>query len=86
MLQLDLPLMIAGAKERGELESRVTRLVAELKEDKNVVLMWVAGRSVLQGRGSTVVLLAGGGDAGCLQHLDNGMLCLVSRLVQWTVR
>jgi hypothetical protein len=41
VLQLDLPRMIAGAKERGELESRVTRLVAELREDKNAILMWV---------------------------------------------
>lgn len=61
VLQLDLPLMIAGAKERGELESRVTRLVAELKEDKNVVLMWVAG-----GAGCRDVAAAG---------LDLGLVC-----------
>lgn len=39
VLQLDVGLLIAGAKERGELESRVTRLLAEAKEDGNVILM-----------------------------------------------
>jgi ATP-dependent Clp protease ATP-binding subunit ClpC len=32
-------LLIAGAKERGELENRVTRLIAESKEAGDVVLM-----------------------------------------------
>jgi ATP-dependent Clp protease ATP-binding subunit ClpA len=32
-------LLIAGAKERGELENRVTRLLAEAKEDRDVILM-----------------------------------------------
>lgn len=35
-------LLIAGAKERGELENRVTKLLAETKEAGDVVLMWVA--------------------------------------------
>jgi ATP-dependent Clp protease ATP-binding subunit ClpC len=39
VLQLDVGLLIAGAKERGELESRVTRLLAETQEDGNVILM-----------------------------------------------
>lgn len=28
-----------GAKERGELESRVTKLIAEVKEAANIILM-----------------------------------------------
>jgi hypothetical protein len=32
-------LLIAGAKERGELESRVTKLIQETREADNVVLM-----------------------------------------------
>ncbi|KAI8465710.1 MAG: ClpD chaperone, Hsp100 family [Monoraphidium minutum] len=39
ILQLDVGLLIAGAKERGELENRVTRLVAEAREAGDVVLM-----------------------------------------------
>ncbi|GBF97872.1 hypothetical protein Rsub_10227, partial [Raphidocelis subcapitata] len=39
VMQLDVGLLIAGAKERGELENRVTRLIAEAREDGNVVLM-----------------------------------------------
>ena len=36
---LDVGLLMAGAKERGELESRVTGLIAEIKEKGDVVLM-----------------------------------------------
>ena len=40
VLQLDVGLLIAGAKERGELESRVTRLMQEIREaGGNVILM-----------------------------------------------
>ncbi|KXZ46077.1 hypothetical protein GPECTOR_47g352 [Gonium pectorale] len=39
ILQLDVGLLIAGAKERGELESRVTKLIAEVKESGNIILM-----------------------------------------------
>jgi ATP-dependent Clp protease ATP-binding subunit ClpC len=63
VLQLDLPLMIAGAKERGELESRVTRLVAEVREDKDVVLMWVWRCA---GAGATGGGEEGDGLAACL--------------------
>ncbi len=39
VLQLDVGLMIAGAKERGELENRVTKLINECAESSDVVLM-----------------------------------------------
>ncbi|KAG2449289.1 hypothetical protein HYH02_005446 [Chlamydomonas schloesseri] len=39
ILQLDVGLLIAGAKERGELESRVTKLIAEIREAGNIILM-----------------------------------------------
>lgn len=39
VLQMDVSLLIAGAKERGELEQRMTKLTAEVKEDGNVILM-----------------------------------------------
>ena len=39
VVSLDVGLLMAGAKERGELESRVTGLIAEIKDRKDVVLM-----------------------------------------------
>ena len=46
VLQLDVGLLIAGAKERGELESRVTRLMQEIREaGGNVILMCVMMRA-----------------------------------------
>jgi len=39
VLSLDMGLLIAGAKERGELELRVTRLLAETREAGDVILM-----------------------------------------------
>ena len=39
LLQLDVGLMIAGAKERGELENRVTKLIAEMQRAGDVILM-----------------------------------------------
>ena len=39
VVSLDVGLLMAGAKERGELESRVTGLIAEIKERGDVVLM-----------------------------------------------
>ena len=42
-MQLDLGLLIAGAKERGELESRVTGLLSEIRAAGDVVLMCAPG-------------------------------------------
>ncbi|CAD7698923.1 unnamed protein product [Ostreobium quekettii] len=39
LMQLDVPLLLAGAKERGELETRVTRILSEVKEAGNIILM-----------------------------------------------
>lgn len=39
VMQLDLGLLIAGAKERGELESRVTNLLSEIRAAGDVMLM-----------------------------------------------
>jgi ATP-dependent Clp protease ATP-binding subunit ClpC len=39
VMSLDLGLLIAGAKERGELESRVTSLLSEIRAAGNIVLM-----------------------------------------------
>lgn len=41
VMQLDVGLLIAGAKERGELELRVTKLLQEVKERGDVILMCV---------------------------------------------
>jgi ATP-dependent Clp protease ATP-binding subunit ClpC len=34
-----MPTLLAGAKERGELESRMTKLISETKEAGDVILM-----------------------------------------------
>lgn len=39
VLQLDVGLLMAGAKERGELENRVTRLIQECRDGRDVILM-----------------------------------------------
>lgn len=39
VMSLDIGLLIAGAKERGELESRVTKILAEAKAAGNIILM-----------------------------------------------
>ena len=38
-MSLDLGLLISGAKERGELESRVTNILSECKDAGNIILM-----------------------------------------------
>lgn len=42
VMALDLGLLIAGAKERGELEQRITNLISEIRAAGNVVLMSVS--------------------------------------------
>jgi len=67
LLQVDLPLLIAGAKERGELESRVTEIIKACKEDGNIILVideihcMVGGGSNGKGKG-----VAGSSDIGNL--------------------
>ena len=39
IMQLDVGLLIAGAKERGELEKRISGMLAELKTNKDIILM-----------------------------------------------
>lgn len=39
VMSLDMGLLLAGAKERGELESRVTNLIDEVKKSGNVILL-----------------------------------------------
>lgn len=39
VLQLDVGLLMAGAKERGELENRVTKLMQETRDSGDVILM-----------------------------------------------
>ncbi|KAI8463034.1 MAG: ClpD chaperone, Hsp100 family [Monoraphidium minutum] len=65
VLALDVGLLIAGAKERGELENRVTRLVAECKEDGDVVLM-IDEVHTLVGAGAVGRGGRGGGGGGGL--------------------
>lgn len=38
-MSLDMGLLLAGAKERGELETRVTGLIEETRSAGNVILL-----------------------------------------------
>jgi len=67
LMQVDVPMLIAGAKERGELESRVTNIIKACKEFKDIILVideihcMVGGGSSSRGRG-----VAGSSDMGNL--------------------
>ncbi|KAL3152029.1 hypothetical protein ABBQ32_001144 [Trebouxia sp. C0010 RCD-2024] len=62
ILQLDVGLLIAGAKERGELERRVTGMLAELQGRRDIILM-IDEIHMLVGGGS---VRSGGLDIGNL--------------------
>ena len=61
VLALDVGLLMAGAKERGELESRVTGLIAEIREKRDVVLMIDEVHTLI---GAGAVGKGGGGGGG----------------------
>jgi ATP-dependent Clp protease ATP-binding subunit ClpC len=61
ILSLDVGLLMAGAKERGELESRVTKLMAECVEAEGRVILMIDEIHVLVGAGK-----AGAGGGGGL--------------------
>lgn len=63
VMQLDVGLLIAGAKERGELESRVTKLLAEAQEAGDVILMIDEVHTLV---GAGAVGRGGGGGGGGL--------------------
>ncbi|KAH7289661.1 hypothetical protein KP509_30G013400 [Ceratopteris richardii] len=60
VMSLDMGLLLAGAKERGELESRVTNLIEEVKKSGNVILM-IDEAHTLVGSGSVGRGGSGGG-------------------------
>ncbi len=60
IMQLDVGRIIAGAKERGELEQRMTKLIQETKDAKDVILM-IDEVHTLVGAGSSGRGGAGGG-------------------------
>ncbi len=63
VMSLDVGLLMAGAKERGELESRVTNLISEVQAAGDVILM-IDEVHTLVGAGS--VARGGGGGGGGL--------------------
>uniref|UniRef100_A0A2P2MXJ6 Clp R domain-containing protein n=1 Tax=Rhizophora mucronata TaxID=61149 RepID=A0A2P2MXJ6_RHIMU len=58
VLSLDIGLLIAGAKERGELEARVTKLIREILKEGNIIL-FIDEVHTLVGAGTV-----GGGNKG----------------------
>mmetsp|Transcript_1255 Transcript_1255/g.3536 ORF Transcript_1255/g.3536 Transcript_1255/m.3536 type:complete len:628 (-) Transcript_1255:274-2157(-) len=63
IMSLDVGLLMAGAKERGELENRVTKLIQEITDSGNVILL-VDEVHTLVGAGS--VGRGGGGGGGAV--------------------
>jgi ATP-dependent Clp protease ATP-binding subunit ClpC len=61
VMQLDVGLLIAGAKERGELELRVTKLLQECKSEGNIILMIDEVHTLV---GAGAVGRGGGGGGG----------------------
>ena len=67
LLEVDIPLLIAGSKERGELELRVTSIIKACQENKDIILVideihcMVGGGSSSKGGG-----VAGSSDIGNL--------------------
>ncbi|KAL4441273.1 hypothetical protein ABPG77_011510 [Micractinium sp. CCAP 211/92] len=61
LLQLDVGLLIAGAKERGELELRVTKLLQECRQEGNIILMIDEVHTLV---GAGAVGRGGGGGGG----------------------
>jgi type VI secretion system protein VasG len=41
VLSLDISLLLAGAKERGELESRLKKLIAEISASKTPIILFI---------------------------------------------
>ena len=63
VMSLDVGLLIAGAKERGELESRVTRILHECRESRDGVILFIDEIHTLVGAGAGG---RGGGGGGGL--------------------
>lgn len=61
ILSLDVGLLMAGAKERGELETRVTNLLKEAKEANGEVILMIDEMHILVGAGTTGRGGSGGG-------------------------
>lgn len=61
VLQLDVGLLMAGAKERGELENRVTKLMQETRDSGDVILMIDEVHTLV---GAGAVGRGGGGGGG----------------------
>ncbi len=51
IMQLDIARLVAGTKERGELEKKMTDLLHEIKEDGNVILMIDEAHMLVAGAG-----------------------------------
>ncbi len=55
VVTLDMGLLVAGTKYRGEFEERLKKLMDEIKQNEDIILVRVAGRRKREdgGRGSS---------------------------------
>lgn len=76
LLQLDMGLLIAGAKERGELEKRLTELVREVEASQGKIVLVIDEIHTLVGAGS----VAKGGGKGTVGGGSSGGLDVANLL------
>jgi len=69
ILALDVPGLVAGAKERGELENRVTSLLKELKEAEGEIILAIDEIHTIVGSGGAAGGRGGGGGGMDLANL-----------------
>jgi ATP-dependent Clp protease ATP-binding subunit ClpA len=55
VLSLDIALLLAGAKERGELESRLKKLIAEVSTSKIPIILFIDELHTAVGTGAPSV-------------------------------
>lgn len=84
IMQLDIARLVAGTKERGELEKKMTDLLHEIKEAGNVILMIDEAHMLVAGAGGTqnTNLNFGNMLKPALARHDGGLQCIAATTVE----
>jgi ATP-dependent Clp protease ATP-binding subunit ClpC len=83
IMQLDIARLVAGTKERGELEKKMTDLLHEIKEDGNVILMIDEAHMLVAGAGGNQVTNLNFANMlkPALARHDGGLQCIAATTV-----
>jgi len=84
IMQLDIARLVAGTKERGELEKKMTDLLHEIKEDGNVILMIDEAHMLVAGAGGNQVTNLNFANMlkPALARHDGGLQCIAATTVE----